>query len=322
MESVRRTELFETLAHETRIKILKALENQQLSFAELKRTLEIESSGNLQHHIAKLGDLIKQTEEGKYTLSDDGREALRILNTIEEVDKEPLSLYSKKSLTPNRRNLIALSLLFLVATVSLLFVLLQYLQLRNSIPLYGSISFSNGKVQIGGKEYYYLILNTPDLQLLREITFHGVRFSYQPLSQLPQLAIEQFSNNTQSRYNLILSLSNGTIRQYQGKIEFILINSNNVSMIVFGDLAMNNMSELISFPGKIIVLGNFSNLLIPVEYFKIEFNDGVAELVQPITWPQNTNALANTGVTTHKKPEAGVFKIGPNTFILIVSVEK
>lgn len=66
MDSIKRAELFETLAHQTRINIIRALENQQLSFAELKRHLGIEISGNLQHHLAKLGDLIKQTEEGKY----------------------------------------------------------------------------------------------------------------------------------------------------------------------------------------------------------------------------------------------------------------
>ncbi len=81
-ESRKRAELFDTLSHQTRIRILKALEAQPLSFAELKKLLSTESSGYLQHHLGKLGDLIKQTEDGKYALSDDGREAMRVLNTI------------------------------------------------------------------------------------------------------------------------------------------------------------------------------------------------------------------------------------------------
>jgi len=81
-ESRKRAEFFDTLSHQTRIKILKALEAQPLSFAELKKLLSTESSGYLQHHLGKLGDLIRQTDDGKYALSDDGREAMRVLNAI------------------------------------------------------------------------------------------------------------------------------------------------------------------------------------------------------------------------------------------------
>ncbi|MEM2350863.1 MAG: winged helix-turn-helix domain-containing protein [Thermoproteota archaeon] len=320
--------MFETLAHETRIKILKALENQQLSFAELKRYLGIESSGNLQHHIIKLGDLIKQTEEGKYALSDDGREALRILNTIEVMHKGPLNLHSRGDSTPTRHNLISLSLLLLVATVSLLFAILQHLQLKNSIQLYGNISFNNGKVQIGGKEYYYLILNTPDLQELGEITFHEVRFSYQ--RYLKQLAIRQFSINNSigfpshhlQRYIIEIPPINESIKWYRGIIELVLVNGNNVSLIIIEDQIMNNISDLSSPPDKILILGNVSNILLPVERFKIKFDDGAVEFIYPANWPQNANAPTNVGFTTYEKPRAGVFKIGPNTFILLVSVMK
>lgn len=81
-EGKKRAELFDALSHPTRIRILKVLDAQPLTFAEIKRTSGIESSGHMQHHLAKLGDLIKQTEGGKYALSDDGKEALRVLETI------------------------------------------------------------------------------------------------------------------------------------------------------------------------------------------------------------------------------------------------
>jgi len=42
----RRAELFETLAHPTRVRILRVLEKQPLSFADLKRVFGIESSGS------------------------------------------------------------------------------------------------------------------------------------------------------------------------------------------------------------------------------------------------------------------------------------
>jgi len=42
----RRAELFETLAHPTRVRILRVLEKQPLSFADLKRVFGIDSSGS------------------------------------------------------------------------------------------------------------------------------------------------------------------------------------------------------------------------------------------------------------------------------------
>ena len=82
-----RAELFEELSHETRIKILQTLGEQPMAFATLKRTLQMESSGNLQHHLGKLGGLVKQTDDGLYALTDDGKEALRTLDTVRDIDR-------------------------------------------------------------------------------------------------------------------------------------------------------------------------------------------------------------------------------------------
>ena len=46
--------LFETISHETRIRILFMLKDHTKSFSELKHELGMSSSGNLQHHIGKL----------------------------------------------------------------------------------------------------------------------------------------------------------------------------------------------------------------------------------------------------------------------------
>ena len=86
-ESRSRAELFEALSHDTRIKILKTLEQEPTTFAGLKKALGIESSGNLQHHLGKLGDLVKQTDDGMYTLTDDAREALRTLKAMQDFDR-------------------------------------------------------------------------------------------------------------------------------------------------------------------------------------------------------------------------------------------
>lgn len=78
-----RAEVFDALSHPTRITILKALGEGTLGFADLKKKTGIESSGHLQHHLSKLGPLVKTNEYGNYYLSDQGRDALLTVQMVE-----------------------------------------------------------------------------------------------------------------------------------------------------------------------------------------------------------------------------------------------
>jgi DNA-binding HxlR family transcriptional regulator len=80
-----RAEVFDALGHPTRIAILKALDEGPQGFADLKKKTDIESSGHLTHHLLKLEKLIKTDEFGKYCLSDQGRDALLTVQTVEQV---------------------------------------------------------------------------------------------------------------------------------------------------------------------------------------------------------------------------------------------
>lgn len=77
-------ELFEAISHPTRIQILRALRENALGFAELKHKLGISSSGNLSHHLGKLVILVKTNDQGKYEITDQGREALIALETVRD----------------------------------------------------------------------------------------------------------------------------------------------------------------------------------------------------------------------------------------------
>src|SRR5215472_6134006 len=77
----RRAEFFEALGHPTRIRILQFLAEGEQSFSELKRKLEIDSSGNLSFHLGKLASLVKTNSDGNYALTDDGKEAVRVVET-------------------------------------------------------------------------------------------------------------------------------------------------------------------------------------------------------------------------------------------------
>jgi DNA-binding HxlR family transcriptional regulator len=78
-----RAEVFDALGHPTRILILKVLSEGAVGFADLKKKIAIESSGHLQHHLTKLNGLIKTDDYGKYCLSDQGKDALLTVQTVE-----------------------------------------------------------------------------------------------------------------------------------------------------------------------------------------------------------------------------------------------
>jgi len=77
-------EVFESISHPLRIRILKLLAKKPRSFSELKRELGVKSSGKLDFHLKKLGSLITVDENGKYTLTKDGYAALEAIHTIKK----------------------------------------------------------------------------------------------------------------------------------------------------------------------------------------------------------------------------------------------
>ena len=85
-----RAEIFDALGHPTRILILKVLSEGSLGFADLKKKTDIESSGHLQHHLTKLNGLIKTDEYGKYCLTDEGKDALLTVQTVENAYRQKM----------------------------------------------------------------------------------------------------------------------------------------------------------------------------------------------------------------------------------------
>jgi DNA-binding HxlR family transcriptional regulator len=111
-------ELFEAISHPARIKILKTLKKKPSSFASLKRQLDIDSSGNLDYHLKKLGQLVTVREDGLYGLTDAGNEALLSIEAVEmwtETKKRKIRMASKMP-----KEAFLLALLELCTTVSIL----------------------------------------------------------------------------------------------------------------------------------------------------------------------------------------------------------
>jgi len=73
-------ELFQAISHPVRIKILEALVEKPMGFAELGRAVGIESGGHLSFHLTKLGHLIRTNLQGNYIITSEGKEALWTLH--------------------------------------------------------------------------------------------------------------------------------------------------------------------------------------------------------------------------------------------------
>jgi DNA-binding transcriptional ArsR family regulator len=84
--NITRAELFESLGHPTRIQILQLLSQRPMTFSDLKKQLGIESSGHLSFHLGKLTHLVNTSSGGAYVLTEDGKEALRLMETIVKVE--------------------------------------------------------------------------------------------------------------------------------------------------------------------------------------------------------------------------------------------
>ena len=140
-EDRKRAEVFDALSHPTRIMLLKALSDEPLGFADLKKKLGIESSGHLQHHISKLGGLIKTDDYGKYTLSDQGKDALHSVDTVESV--AGIKASENEQLRVSRKNTILQSTVIILAVLLALSLALTAFQYSNALSLQSEIDHLN-----------------------------------------------------------------------------------------------------------------------------------------------------------------------------------
>ncbi len=201
-----RAELFEALGHPSRVKILKALERNPLGFADLKREVGIESSGHLQFHLSKLGGLIGTTPEGKYALTDEGKEAIRVLTVTSgsgEIAARARDSFPRR--INHTRAIIAVLLVSLIVLAGVAVYQEQQITALNLNP-------ATGIVTIGDRTYYYEIL-PPNGGNRTSVTFHGVTFTFasSPFAEV------KYSNPMDYTAQGSVRLSNGTVLNVDGK---------------------------------------------------------------------------------------------------------
>jgi len=107
-------ELFEALSHPLRIRIIAILQQNELTFGELKRVLDITSSGHLTFHLTKLEGLVNRNTQGRYMITEDGQEAVRLMHVMNDVDKTQSMNREYQSSVNKRLQVIIVSLAIVI----------------------------------------------------------------------------------------------------------------------------------------------------------------------------------------------------------------
>jgi DNA-binding transcriptional ArsR family regulator len=208
-----RAELFEALGHPTRIRILELLANSPMGFSDLKKALDIDSGGQLQFHLGKLHGLVK-TVEGNYTLTDEGKEALRMMAAKEPVKIEPKT---KHSITPRRKRRYAIIITAIIAAVAIIGALSFFVAAAYA-PLTINIKSSAPFLESGDQQQHFSW----------EITGHIPGQSFQTL----QFSVDEYING-----NFTMGYGDAT-------------NSSVVQTDVFGNFFIGDPIVLTSIPAN------------------------------------------------------------------------
>ena len=166
-----RAEVFEALGHPVRIRLLQTLERGPVGFAELKKAVGIDSSGHLSFHLGKLEGLLRTDQDGRYSLTDEGREALRIISATREEGSGGIVVRVPR--LPSRNAALAALVVGLLVMASLAVYQQQQIDgLNQSITAQQA-----GTVSINGTRYSYLDIPWQSLDFPATIHFDGVTFS-------------------------------------------------------------------------------------------------------------------------------------------------
>lgn len=236
-----RAELFEALGHPMRVKILNSLEGRQMGFTELKREVGIESSGHLQFHLSKLSGLVATTAGGDYVLSDDGKEAIRVLRSTRASSEQiaPVARASSLRRIGWRTPLLTALLVAVVVLASVAIYQQDQITAMNR-------TLSSEIVSIGGTRYYYESI--PVLPNGTRLLFHGVTFA----TLLPIIAFNYtYAGSVRLTNGTLLDLNgkNVTVLYIEGPVQVANVNGSGLhSIILFRTTMFTPIGVSVTYP--------------------------------------------------------------------------
>jgi hypothetical protein len=119
------TVIYTALKHPIRRKILRMLNNEELTYTEMLEKLGLDT-GHLNYYLESLGELIKKTPEAKYRLSEFGQAAIGLMNKVEETSQDKKEIVKLR--TSKRRIVLMIQTVAIVALLasSLVFFNISY----------------------------------------------------------------------------------------------------------------------------------------------------------------------------------------------------
>jgi DNA-binding transcriptional ArsR family regulator len=261
-----KAEVFEALGHPTRIRLLQCLGEKPLPFSELKRAAGLESNGLLSFHLGKLGGLVMLNPEGAYALTDEGREALRMIEASRTTNFERTSSRPVLHL-PRQRAVVAglIAVLIVLGSVAV-YQQEQITALNHDI--------SSNAVTIGGVRYWHLSEPLQSVLSAKSVVFEGVNFT-------------AVSPN--------LPLTAGTAVSFANTTMYPALNTTSFGVHYFTflpEISVNTGTESIAYwnPFTVTLLGTPASI-------------GSAPNIVNITF---TNPPAGTWFCPHDHPTAGI----------------
>ena len=198
-----------------------------MGFAELKRDSGIESNGLLAFHVGKLEGLVQQNSEGSYELTDEGREALRIIDASKSSEKNRTSLRGQKRIVHIERRKLIYAALLVVLLILASIIIVQQEELSSANSFLGPST-----VIIGGSRYWVLTESLENLVPNKSFYVDGVNFTtVSPLSpNLPlntHVDIENWtmytipgSANSENSSRVVLPIPEVAVNFGNGHIEY------------------------------------------------------------------------------------------------------
>jgi len=162
-----KAELFEAIGHPNRIRIIQALDQESMGFADLKKRVGMESSGHLAFHLGKLDHLVGMNTDGHYALTGEGKEALRMIQTVRGKGNGGPNVLSRIT----RRN-------SLTALLAVLVIVLVAIAAVQQVEIFNITSRPPGTTLVDGKSFWYTVipLQLTTVDRNTSIVFDGVDF--------------------------------------------------------------------------------------------------------------------------------------------------
>ena len=276
-----------------------------MGFSELKKEIGIESSGHLQFHLGKLAHLVGTNAEGSYSLTDDGREALRALRSTQSEGKIPKAGSVSVSLRNWRKPFLA----GLLAAVVVLGVVAVYQQQQIATL---NRELDPNTIVIGSTRYWYESFPV-GLPNGTSITFHDVIFTY--LTPLAGIHHDGGVSGTVRLSNgSVVPVTDRTTVQECCFLNYVL-KTNPVTQVSTG-LSLDT-SVVITFPNRVReVYDRFDVTILRNLYLAPDYNPTQINI-------KYFPPASNPWFSENQNPHAGVFwnyTNFSNTFTFYVSV--